>query len=285
MLAPRCKLTIQDGDGNDRRTTISLDRAMVIGRDVGCDVRVDAPSASARHASLRWTGTVLEVRDLSSSFGTFVDESRVSEWTKLGSQSVVWIGDAALRFELIWQMPPIPIRFTSAEAISAFTISQAEDTLTHRELVDFPQLHAHLPLRFPRTRGLISAVVDGTGRSYSFESGRVLLAGVELQLHLDDDSLASIVAPTPSSLSSPQEEPDPAGSTGAEVFTGSCAVANSSEPGPEKAAASVVDREQVQRLGVSKGTGQGGTGADRLMLLMGIAALIALGAFAAWILQ
>lgn len=58
--------------------TITLRSRLLIGRSAACDLRVDDPRVSGEHASLGWTGTVWEVRDLGSKNGTFVGERRLA---------------------------------------------------------------------------------------------------------------------------------------------------------------------------------------------------------------
>ena len=51
----------------------------VIGRGENCDLRVPLPSVSRRHCELRVQGAGLKVKDLASSNGTYVNNSRVAE--------------------------------------------------------------------------------------------------------------------------------------------------------------------------------------------------------------
>lgn len=46
---------------------------VVVGRSSDCDVVLDEPSVSARHACLRWEGDRIAIEDLGSANGTFVD--------------------------------------------------------------------------------------------------------------------------------------------------------------------------------------------------------------------
>lgn len=52
---------------------------MVVGREAGCDVRIDHPTVSARHARILLTKKGLVIEDLSSANGTFVRGERVRQ--------------------------------------------------------------------------------------------------------------------------------------------------------------------------------------------------------------
>jgi len=51
----------------------------VIGRGENCDLRVPLLSVSRRHCELRFQGAAIKVKDLASSNGTYVNNSRVTE--------------------------------------------------------------------------------------------------------------------------------------------------------------------------------------------------------------
>jgi pSer/pThr/pTyr-binding forkhead associated (FHA) protein len=51
----------------------------VIGRGENCDLRVPLSSVSRRHCELRFQGQAIKVKDLASSNGTYVNNSRVTE--------------------------------------------------------------------------------------------------------------------------------------------------------------------------------------------------------------
>ena len=73
----------------------------IIGRDPACDVHLDHPSVSRRHADVRrQTDGTYAIRDLGSANGTFVDGQRVTGWTPLAKGSVVQIGPYRLVYDL-----------------------------------------------------------------------------------------------------------------------------------------------------------------------------------------
>jgi len=67
----------------------------VVGRDPSCDIVLDAPTVSRRHAELRVEEAGLFVRDLGSRNGTFIDKSRI-QTRQVFSRQVVQFGDVEL---------------------------------------------------------------------------------------------------------------------------------------------------------------------------------------------
>lgn len=62
----------------NRRRMESLHRPLtVVGRDESCEISLPALSVSRRHAEIRATGPILEVRDLDSRNGTFVNGAKI----------------------------------------------------------------------------------------------------------------------------------------------------------------------------------------------------------------
>ena len=96
IVAPRFWLVWQD-------RTFAIDAPdMTIGRDPACQIRVDAPGVSRRHASIHVNGrgsaadgkAMLE--DLGSTNGTFVDGRRVKKPVALDDGQSVRVGEATL---------------------------------------------------------------------------------------------------------------------------------------------------------------------------------------------
>ena len=92
--------------GTLERTTsgeiIVLRSRFLVGRSAACDLRIDDPRVSGEHASLRWTGTVWEVRDLGSKNGTFVGARRLAA----GERVPLIVGDT---IALGAAGPPAPV--------------------------------------------------------------------------------------------------------------------------------------------------------------------------------
>jgi S-DNA-T family DNA segregation ATPase FtsK/SpoIIIE len=79
---------------------VPLDRSeTVIGRDATCDIVLNEPAASARHARIvRTAGGYFELQDLRSANGTVVDGERVETMTLLDGDTFT-IGDT--RFAIV----------------------------------------------------------------------------------------------------------------------------------------------------------------------------------------
>lgn len=67
-------------------------RSLVIGRDLEVPARVDLPTVSGRHAELRLGAGGLEVRDLGSKNGTFVDGVRITDWARIPPAARLQLG-------------------------------------------------------------------------------------------------------------------------------------------------------------------------------------------------
>lgn len=75
--------------------TITLDRPIVVGRDPGCDVPIDSVRVSRRHAEFAPSTSGVQVRDLGSRNGVFVNGTRIEQAT-LGLTDRVLLGDVAV---------------------------------------------------------------------------------------------------------------------------------------------------------------------------------------------
>ena len=85
-------------EGNGPR--IELSRAIsVLGRTVGCDIRIDHESLSRRHAVLVMTDGLVVVRDLITTNGTRVNGQRV-RWAALMPNDRISFGAIRFRIEL-----------------------------------------------------------------------------------------------------------------------------------------------------------------------------------------
>lgn len=77
-MAPGLELVVRN---TDRVLTLAPGQTIVAGRTVQCDLQLDDPSVSRRHCSLTFDGGVLQIKDLDSANGTFVNERQVREAT------------------------------------------------------------------------------------------------------------------------------------------------------------------------------------------------------------
>jgi pSer/pThr/pTyr-binding forkhead associated (FHA) protein len=77
--------------------TIRLAAEVVFGRD-GADVTIEDPELSRRHVAVRVLEQGVEVEDLGSTNGTFVDDRRIEAPTRVGGGALIRLG--ATTFEL-----------------------------------------------------------------------------------------------------------------------------------------------------------------------------------------
>jgi pSer/pThr/pTyr-binding forkhead associated (FHA) protein len=64
----------------------------VIGRRDDCDLRIPLPMVSRRHCQLSLNKTIVELRDLGSRGGTFVNDERVEDQTSVKAGDYIRIG-------------------------------------------------------------------------------------------------------------------------------------------------------------------------------------------------
>ena len=93
--------------GADRRFTLSSRN--LLGRHPACELRVDNPRISGEHASIHWTGTRWELRDLGSRNGTFIDgQSLAAGDRRLLAEGVTFTLGTGDAFTLDDASPPVP---------------------------------------------------------------------------------------------------------------------------------------------------------------------------------
>ena len=89
-----------------RRVSINVrNRAIFIGRDEQCDLSIDDPSVSRRHARIytekrAGEAPAIVLQDLSSTNGTFVND-HPTDRAQLSSGDTIYLGDVELRFEML----------------------------------------------------------------------------------------------------------------------------------------------------------------------------------------
>ncbi|HYN36596.1 MAG TPA: FHA domain-containing protein [Actinomycetota bacterium] len=89
-------LIIRTGTGAGRR--IEVEGPMTIGREAA-DITIEDPEISRRHAEVRPAGGGLEVEDLGSTNGTFINEDRIGSATALAGGDTLRVGQAELQLE------------------------------------------------------------------------------------------------------------------------------------------------------------------------------------------
>lgn len=73
----------------------------VVGRDPSCQIRVDSPDVSQRHARLRLTGEELWLEDLGSSNGIFVAGERLTNSVRLRPPQRIQLGNVVLEIQRV----------------------------------------------------------------------------------------------------------------------------------------------------------------------------------------
>lgn len=87
------KLVFRSGPRADEE--IQIDREMVLGRD-GADIEIEDSAVSRQHARLRPVGDTLQIEDLGSTNGTFVNGSKIDEPAIVRPGDFVNIGQSTL---------------------------------------------------------------------------------------------------------------------------------------------------------------------------------------------
>jgi len=97
-LAPEKKYALLILSGSETGRVIEIDKALVtIGRS-GCDVILDDPELSRRHARIRIRGAQGDLEDMGSTNGTFVGKERIGEKVVLVNRSKFRVGGVELAF-------------------------------------------------------------------------------------------------------------------------------------------------------------------------------------------
>lgn len=82
------------------RVLLLVEGENVIGRDPRCNIWLDVPGVSRRHARVVVSGDVVEVEDLGSKNGTFVADTPVSARRSLHDGEMLQVGPVEMQFRL-----------------------------------------------------------------------------------------------------------------------------------------------------------------------------------------
>jgi putative nucleotidyltransferase with HDIG domain len=77
-MASRLELAVRN---TDRVVALSPRQSITVGRTAQCDVQIDDPSVSRRHCAIAFTDGLLQIKDLDSANGTFINERPIKEST------------------------------------------------------------------------------------------------------------------------------------------------------------------------------------------------------------
>ena len=78
LMASRLELAVRN---SDRVVSLSAGQSITAGRTTQCDVQLDDPSVSRRHCAISFADGMLQIKDLDSANGTFVNERPIKEST------------------------------------------------------------------------------------------------------------------------------------------------------------------------------------------------------------
>jgi len=95
-------LMVPIGDGE---RAVALDEPLRLGRDADCELRLNVPLASRRHARVSWDGRRAWVEDLGSRNGTFVNGEQLAGPRALRDGDELHIAGFTLRFALLRPAP------------------------------------------------------------------------------------------------------------------------------------------------------------------------------------
>jgi pSer/pThr/pTyr-binding forkhead associated (FHA) protein len=78
--------------GGSQKTIPLPSSVTVLGRRHGCDLRIPLPTISRKHCEISENGASLKVRDLDSTWGTFVNGARVNGETAIKAGDYIRVG-------------------------------------------------------------------------------------------------------------------------------------------------------------------------------------------------
>lgn len=157
-------LTIASGPGAGE--SIEVDREIAIGRD-GCDLTIADPQLSRRHLVLRPSAIGIEVEDLDSMNGTFVDGERLRGARRLERSARLSLGDTELELEIELAGPAVTrVRERPAPVPAAEPAPPSEPAPPATRIARRPERGAAAPPADPSERqsarvALIMAVAAG----------------------------------------------------------------------------------------------------------------------------
>jgi pSer/pThr/pTyr-binding forkhead associated (FHA) protein len=106
------------------RSIFLFDSEIVIGRSPYCVLLVSDPSVSRVHAALRRKGGRIELSDLGSSNGTFVNGRRILKSEFVTAQDEIRVGDVPVRLE---EVQPTAVGSTKAIEAGEASVDSAEN--------------------------------------------------------------------------------------------------------------------------------------------------------------
>jgi hypothetical protein len=128
--------------------TIELTDEVVIGRE-NADVTIDDAQISRRHAVVRSVVGAVEVEDLGSSNGTFVDEQRIEAPTRVGGGAKIRLGATVLEVTGV-----LPVQATRVTGVADPQVTRArpiaDPQVTRARPIADPQVTRARPIADPQ---------------------------------------------------------------------------------------------------------------------------------------
>ena len=106
MHIPQTEVLVRGADGAELLRAVLAPGEYVLGRDAGCELRVQADLVSRRHARLTLNYDHALIEDLGSSNGTFVNDRRIAECTRLWPGQKIQAGSATVELRRIHDTTP-----------------------------------------------------------------------------------------------------------------------------------------------------------------------------------
>jgi len=106
MQVPETEVVVTGPGGVELLRTILIPGDYVLGRDPGCELRIEAELVSRRHAQLTINFDHALIEDLGSSNGTSVNGQPITECTRLWPNQKIQIGSTTVELHRIKSVPP-----------------------------------------------------------------------------------------------------------------------------------------------------------------------------------
>ena len=144
-------LTLRLTSGPSAGQSLVLENELVIGRESG-DLVIEDDELSRRHAAVRPKAGGVEIEDLDSLNGTFVNGQRIEEPISLGESGRLRVGQTEIAVEIISSIEPAsgvtaPSRIPAPDVTAARPIPEPDVTVA-REIPD-PDVTAPRPIPQP----------------------------------------------------------------------------------------------------------------------------------------
>lgn len=106
-------LVVLSGKLEGKRLLLPLEKDIVVGREAGCQIVLASTLISRQHCRLRRTPLGVQVQDLSSQNGTFVNDVVIDEATLLVVGDILRIGAIEFEVQLHEALEPAPVAKTT----------------------------------------------------------------------------------------------------------------------------------------------------------------------------